>query len=358
MSEESRRFILRPSDVSACFAAIGRSPPLLTLFSDLPPAPLEPPAFVLDAAGDLLLPVKLIFEVLSEANMMFRLDNITSHSSLAAQSAFLAETPEGPYVAVSKNELAWDLALLGKRDALLAALNETLGLAQYKTTGDRFAVDLSLEALAVIAAMADMVTHEQARAVLERRPVNPGVISEPVSVERLAQAIRTERDHPDVRSAITRINLLTGGMINHENASDLVRQGLLFLRQEGLVDEYDAPDPSVLGLVALFQQSSAQSGLTYIAKIGDKVVIDAQIIFHLGDYSLLGLWQFDADGRPKYIRLASIDGAGILDSIDTVIAGLVKTGSDDPSKAGFCPDCGTKHAKDQRFCRACGRDLT
>ena len=361
MSDEGRRLIMRSSDVAACFAAIGKVPPPLSLFAGLAAAPAEPSAFLLAKNGKLAPLVQAIFDVLANTSQVIRLANLTQDSALAIETAFLSAGEDGPYVMLARREDdVWDMAHIGKRDGLLAALDMLLGLSALdpmEEAGEAFAIDLDLPALAVLAALSDLVSRDQAKALLERRAANLSLLSTPLPLAHIREAIIAEQAQGDIRSVLSRLSLLSGGALLADDAAEIARAGLIAMRTAKLLDDDDVPLQAALGLIAILQQSDPITGMTRLARGEGEVRADALALLHTSGQTLLGLWHLDEKAQPSAFRIVAAKPDKVLSALDAFCAGETAQARSAAPAAKFCAQCGTALSSGQKFCKQCGAKL-
>lgn len=368
---DSTRLIISAADVSACFAQLGKAPPGLALFAALPAAPAEPSAFLTRSDGSLLPLPQAIFDTLSDARISIALQNLERGSAIAAQSMFLTSHPDGPFVMVSHRveEGIWDLALVGKRDALLVSLELMLRVYLQSPQHDPFTLDLDIPALACAAALADVVQYEQARAAQLDQPFNASLLAKPLALHRLRAWLEQQQAAPDMRSIVSQLRLQGSGALLTSDPRETVRQGLVSLREMALVDEDDVPTRELLSLIAILQHCQITTGFTRFAAHGDGVLADAMVLLQAANQSFLGLWQLNEQAQPQSLRIIGSDGQHLLSAIDAFVAGSQPEAAEPeaeeqapepvvaPSPNRFCAECGTPHEPGQKFCKACGAKL-
>ena len=285
------RIILTPAEVTAAFILLGRSPPPAPLFAGLPVHDGGEHRRLVDARGKLRPELKAMFDILAEPAAAMGIETIVPGNEAIIDMRVMWGRASPLYLIVARTaDGDWDLALLTAADQLLALLDELLGLTRVVSRDGAGSFDLSMPALAVLAAFGDLIQEEDLERRLARSTLLPLRPVEPISPDELVRMAERGLESADTRWGVTLVELLSGGALSRCTDRGALDQGLDDLAELGLVSEDRVAGIEAVGLARILTAPTLAAAIT-IASAADGAILDRIAILRTPLGLLSGLWR-------------------------------------------------------------------
>lgn len=359
---EPVRYIVEAADVSACFAAIGKAPPQSEYYQSLPAAAESPPDYMSVKNGKLTAEAECIFEALAQPSQIISFRNFATGSDLALETRIVRHVNGKHFVLGARDDAdVWDLALLTEPDQMLAVIDGLCDLNQIAAIDENFVVELSLPALTVLSAIAQLARLAEISSDGDGANAAIETLTIPVPAQHVISALERETEIYDMRSPIARMALASDGLILGNIDQPMIDTAIRDCAACGLLDEDNILTADGQAIVNVLKDSSAQSMLRIATTMGEDVVLDDLQLIYFSDTVLTGAWQRDENGQKTALVLTAMDGLSVLETINALLSKNqeVETrneASEPAIKGRFCQHCGAEQINDNRFCTQCGEE--
>ncbi|MEM1141970.1 MAG: hypothetical protein AAGI88_05240 [Pseudomonadota bacterium] len=295
---KSERFTLASADLGAAVARLGLALPEAPLFADVPTGNTElDPKWM--RGKKLRAELTAAVEALCSPDFVLRYTRLLASSSLMLESWVLATRSKAPFFLVSRNsEGDWDVLLMATK----GELKQTLGKLSFGDAAPRVesdappGVQVTLNALYVLAAAGDLQNRYEAEALLSFRPGEAkSVYNRPLDSRALSQQVTEAVESCDLRWSVCRLMNTVGLSSDETELGTLLERGISALQTATLVDQERMLSLSAVGLMQLIRSSSELKSFVKVKEFPDKPELSMLSSLESNHGKLLLVWHLDED---------------------------------------------------------------
>jgi hypothetical protein len=357
------RYIMSAEHVSACFAAIGKSPPAAHIYADLPKAAANLPKNLQARKGKLTTQAQTVFSLLARPERVLVFHDYFGGEVNGIETRFIGNKTGDLWVIVSiKPEGIWDIALLTNKAQLLGTLDQLSGISAATPLGEEFMANLSLAAITALAAITDKIRISTLQHQLDGDLTDQVWMSK-FDPENLCNIIETEQKRPSSKSKVLLFSLLSGGGSLEITSKDHLDTGVHDLIKTGLMDADQTLTSDGHFLVSYLLHPQNIMAFDSLRKQSRTLIADNFFFIHTANTLLSGVWDRDLQGKINALTLCATAPTHAMKLLEDIVlySGTTPTqsGSTIPEKtpAKFCPECGTENTRQLKFCTHCGEKL-
>ncbi|HFE38573.1 MAG TPA: zinc ribbon domain-containing protein [Gammaproteobacteria bacterium] len=357
------RYIMSAEHVSACFAAIGKSPPAAHIYADLPKAAATLPKNLQARKGKLTKQAQAMFSLLARPERVLIFHEYFDGNINGIETRFIGNHTGDLWVIVSKKpEGVWDFALLTSKTQLLATLDQLSGFSEITPLNEEFMVNLSLAAITAFAAIADKIRISTLQHKLDRGLTDQVWMSK-FDPADLGNIIDAEQNQPFSQSKVLLLSLLSGGASLEVISKDQLDAGVHDLIKAGLMDADQTLTSDGHFLISYLLHPHTILAFDSLRQYSRTLIADNLFFIHTASTLLSGIWDRDMKGKINALTLCVTTPSQAMKVLgDIVLYSDVAPTKPAPKRTGktlakFCPECGTENTRKLKFCTHCGAEL-